>query len=127
MDYDKLIEKTLRSLEGPDPDTGFRRDELAYLALTSKPELPIRDRLAFCLHRTLEDKGLFVAREYHLGGRKHADIAILQGKDSGMSTKVLIELKVSSFFNLDREVHPEGREGIECRIKRAVSSSKCNG
>jgi hypothetical protein len=39
----------------------FAPNELAYLALTSKVELPIRDRLAWSLHTALPGK--IVARE----------------------------------------------------------------
>ena len=109
MDYSKLIGTVLRELENC--ESGFRPDELAYLALTSKPELAVRDRLAYRLHEKLKQDGSLVAREYHIGNRQHADIAILHGKDSGWTTKVLIELKVSSFFNLDRGVHPKSARG----------------
>ncbi len=52
---------------------GFEPDELAYLALTSKPEFQVRDRLAWRLHQVL-DGGLLVAREW-----RRCDLAILEG------------------------------------------------
>ena len=48
----------------------FAAGELAYLALTSKVELPIRDRLAWCLHTSLPNR--VVAREW-----KRCDLAVL--------------------------------------------------
>jgi hypothetical protein len=51
----------------------FEPDELAFLAATSKVELPIRDRLAWAIHRALEDR-FHVAREW-----RRADLAVLDG------------------------------------------------
>ena len=83
----KLLDDALRSLNNA--KTGFRPNEIAYLALTSKPELAVRDRLAFHLYQKLKQDGSLVSREYHIGGRKHADIAILHGKKSGEDNKIL--------------------------------------
>ena len=44
--WSQRVAETMESL-----DQEFSQDELAYLALTSKVELPIRDRLAHTLHR----------------------------------------------------------------------------
>jgi hypothetical protein len=49
----------------------FGQDELAYLALTSKPELPIRDRLAWHMQSSLGDS-FIVSREW-----RRADLAVL--------------------------------------------------
>jgi hypothetical protein len=49
----------------------FQQDELAYLALTSKPELPIRDRLAWHMQTALGDS-FIVSREW-----RRADLAVL--------------------------------------------------
>ena len=51
----------------------FQPDELAFLAATSKVELPIRDRLAWTLQRTLGEE-FAVAREW-----RRADLAVLAG------------------------------------------------
>lgn len=115
MDYSELIGNALRELE--DPKIGFRPGELAYLALTSKPELAIRDRLAFQLHEKLKQNGFSVSREYSLEDHKRADIAVLPGKDSKRPAIGLIELKVSSFFNLDNEAHPKKPGKIVEEIK----------
>ena len=73
----------------------FKTNELAYLALTSKIELPIRDKLAYILFNQLHDKGnlsekYLVAREL-----KRIDLAIL--KDT--KPVVLIEAKAAYTFN----------------------------
>ncbi|UVF22756.1 hypothetical protein HPT29_027425 (plasmid) [Microvirga terrae] len=52
--------------------TEFHPHELAYLAATCKIEFPIRDKLAFYLHRELAPSGLIVAREW-----SHIDLAIV--------------------------------------------------
>ena len=48
----------------------FEEDQLAFLTLTSKPELQIRDALAWHLHRALPD--LIVSREW-----RRTDLAVL--------------------------------------------------
>jgi hypothetical protein len=69
----------------------FEPNELAYLALTSKVELPIRDRLAFALHRRLDQR--LVAREW-----KRVDLAILA--DDGSTPELLLEAKALYTFDL---------------------------
>jgi hypothetical protein len=56
----------------------FVKDELAFLALTSKVERPLLDRVAFQLHRELEGSGAMVAREYPVSARVRADIGVLR-------------------------------------------------
>ncbi|RUO22604.1 hypothetical protein CWE08_05370 [Aliidiomarina iranensis] len=79
-----LIIGSLESLEQE-----FQSDELAYLALTTKIELPFRDRWAFSLYRTLKET-YAVSREW-----KRTDMAILNGQ----SPEVLIELKAMYSFD----------------------------
>ena len=69
-------------------------DELAYLAATSKVELPVRDRFAWRLHRRLEPHGLTVAREW-----KRADLAVLDGA----TVVAVLEAKALYAFDLLRE------------------------
>jgi hypothetical protein len=69
----------------------FEVDELAYLALTSKIELPIRDRLAFALYKRLDQR--LVAREW-----KRVDLAVL-GTD-GSTPELLLEAKALYTFDL---------------------------
>jgi hypothetical protein len=59
----------------------FVKDELAFLALTSKVERPFLDRVAFQLHRGMESSGTVVAREYPVFVGVRADIAILRAGD----------------------------------------------
>ena len=71
----------------------FRPNELAYLALTSKIELPIRDRLAFRLcQRLLESGDLAVAREW-----KNHDLAVVT---NGSEARLLLEAKAMYSFDL---------------------------
>lgn len=88
---ERKIKEGLRGL-----DKRFEDNELAYLALTSKIELPIRDRLAFMLQKMLGQEGFDVAREWPTGnGRERVDIAILK---KGQPV-VLVELKAMYAFN----------------------------
>ncbi len=64
-------------------EVSFEPDELAYLTLTSKPELPLRDRLAWALTKA----GHRVAREW-----KRTDLAIMNGKGEPLA---LVELKAA--------------------------------
>lgn len=71
----------------------FKENELAYLALTSKPELQFRDRLAFQLHEQLINR-ITVAREW-----KRVDLAFLNGNEP----QALIQLKARSLFKFISE------------------------
>jgi hypothetical protein len=64
----------------------FDTDELAYLALTSKPEQHFRDRIAFCLYKRLKDDPVLVCREWN-----RVDLAVLATGDQ--TPNVLLELK----------------------------------
>ena len=69
------------------------KGELAYLALTSKPEFAIRDRLAFELHKQLFPEYI-VAREW-----KRIDMAILRNEDQPEPVaEVVVQLKTWSLF-----------------------------
>lgn len=69
----------------------FAPGELAYLALTSKIERPLQDRLAWSLHTQLP--GLVVAREW-----RNTDIAVLSA--DGSSPEVLLEAKAMYSFDV---------------------------
>jgi hypothetical protein len=69
----------------------FEVGELAYLALTSKVELPIRDRLAFALYKRLDQR--LVAREW-----KRVDLAVLA--PDGSTPELLLEAKALYTFDL---------------------------
>jgi hypothetical protein len=76
-------------------DTRFAPDELAFLALTSKVERPICDRLAFSLSRRLKESFL-VAREWSPSA---VDLAVLS-REAAQSPRVLLELKSWYTFDL---------------------------
>jgi hypothetical protein len=73
-------------------DRGFAPDELAFLALTSKIELPIRDRLGYALYRRLPE--LLVAREW-----RRVDLAVLARGDEAVP-KMLVEATALYTFDL---------------------------
>ena len=70
--------------------SSFEANELAYLALTSKVELPIRDRLAWHLQFALGDEYV-VSREW-----RRADIAVLRQN----APLVQVEAKAMYAFDL---------------------------
>lgn len=78
-------------------DQRFRPGELAYLALTSKVELPLRDRLAFGLHERLWPEAV-VAREHPV----RTDLAILTPDGA---PRLLLEAK--AFYSFDAARDPE--------------------
>lgn len=77
-----------------DSSNSFGENELAYLSLTSKNELVIRDRIAYKLH--VELKNSIVVREYSVKGiNSRIDLAILENDN----IKDIIELK--SMYTFD--------------------------
>ena len=79
----------------------FQKDELAYLALTSKIENPIRDKWAYLIWRNLKEQkiNINVAREWTRPDKKEktkSDIAIVQND----CPIVIIELKAMYTFDL---------------------------
>ena len=84
---------------------------LAYLAITSKPELPVRDRVAWYFHWKHPD--LIAAREYYIKSeknpesRKRVDLALLNEMAEGPSPVVLMEFKAMMTADpLDNPEHP---------------------
>ncbi len=75
-----------------DVTTSFAPNELAYLALTSKVELPLRDRLAWSLHTSLWPEYV-VAREW-----RRTDLAVLH-RDSPAAPVMLLEAKAMYSFD----------------------------
>ncbi len=73
-------------------DARFGADELAFLALTSKVELPVRDRLAYALFERLPDR--LVAREW-----KRVDLAVLARRPTPFPV-MLLEAKALYTFDL---------------------------
>ena len=73
---------------------GFSQDELAYLAVTSKVENPLRDKIAFELHKKYGN--LMVCREYLTRKAQNPpriDVACI---DTSNNLKTLIEFKAHS-------------------------------
>ncbi len=68
----------------------FQENELAYLALTTKIELPFRDRWAYSLFKNLAHTNVNVSREW-----KRTDLALIQNS----SPLALIELKAMYTFD----------------------------
>jgi hypothetical protein len=85
LEFFGLMDASINELENE-----FYEDELAYLAITSKVELPIRDKLAYILHKNI-DKHLFVAREWN-----RIDLAIL---DDYNEPRCLMEFKATNTQN----------------------------
>lgn len=81
----------------------FEPDELAFLAATSKVELPIRDRLAWALHCALDER-FTVSREW-----RRADLAVL-ASDSVISQ---LEAKALYAFNV---LQPANRQAYLNRL-----------
>ena len=75
----------------------FLQDELAYLAITSKVERPIRDKIAFGLHENFSSS-YAICREWNdrenNKDKNHTDIALIKWNDTKPS--FLIELKARS-------------------------------
>ncbi|MBA0125529.1 hypothetical protein H0B56_08250 [Haloechinothrix sp. YIM 98757] len=67
----------------------FEPGELAFLAVTSKAELPIRDRLAWCLAQDLGE-AFIVTREW-----RRADLAILAGSN------VVAQVEAKALYSFD--------------------------
>jgi hypothetical protein len=85
-------------------------DELAYLALTSKPEHALRDRLAWRLHQAVGDH-LVVAREW-----RRVDLAVLD-RDQPVA---LVEAK--SFYAFDA-IRPGHRASWLAKMQADVTKA----
>ena len=72
----------IESLKGL--ETEWQENELAYYALTTKAELPFRDKLSWRMHKQLEKEGVISSREW-----KRTDLALIKDHEP----LALIELK----------------------------------
>ncbi len=101
----------------------FESNELAYLALTSKPEHVIRDRLAFRLHETHFPHSI-VVREY-----ERIDLAILSKGREGYEPEVLLQLKTWSLFtfikNSDKQFQAIQDDEKKCRDVSKTAETYC--
>ena len=85
----------------------FANGELAYLALTSKIERPLLDRIAFSAQRVLQG-GAMVGREFSIRGAGRADVAILENG----RVRCVIEGKAMAVADCTR-TEPKRREYAE--------------
>ncbi len=105
----KAIVESLANL-----DKEFHVDELAYLALTTKIEMPIRDRWAFLLYKNLVNENLIVSREW-----KRTDLALLKNQ----FPESLIELK--AMYSFDAALDPIEVGGyIDAMAKDEIKATK---
>ena len=88
MNIEKELKQALLNI-----DKLFGKNELAYLALTSKIENPIRDKIAVYLNNKLYEKDILIAREW-----KRTDIAAIK---NGVAVS-LIEIKAMYTFDAIR-------------------------
>jgi hypothetical protein len=94
----------------------FATNELAYLALTSKPEHAVRDRLAFALHEKLAPDTL-VAREWF-----RTDLAILRRPAEPV---LLVELK--SIYSFDAATARYDISTWTSRMEDDEAKARCLG
>jgi hypothetical protein len=95
----------------------YNQNELAYLALTSKIELPVRDKWAFLLHESLWPE-FVVTKEW-----RRTDIAVLQN----VIPECLIELKAMySFDALNGRSLEEYIQKMNADEKKAQETSSNN-
>lgn len=87
--YGTILKKIINSIH-----QNYQENELAYLALTSKTENPLRDKIAFELHKIL-GKDKIICREWtnYKKSKTKADIAILH---SNGKPECIIEFKAHS-------------------------------
>lgn len=101
----------------------FEENELAYLSAQCKNELPIRDKIAWNLHKTLNkrygnDSPYVVRREWapEGSGRGKVDLAILEMNDEKKTVKraiALIEFKAQSIARYEKWYIEEFKKDVE--------------
>jgi hypothetical protein len=90
-------------------------NELAYFALTSKPEAQIRDRLAYRLHEILASRDLLVAREW-----RRTDLAVLKPGVPGVPV-ALVEAKALLSADL---LYPKRVEAWRRRVRADIEKAR---
>lgn len=94
MDFksEDIFSLTKEAIKDYETKEGNNIGKLTYLSLTSKPEGPIRDRVAWLFQKKFDDEGknLFSSREF-----KRYDLAILEPKKEP-KVKHIYEFKVGS-------------------------------
>lgn len=89
----------------------FGKEELAYLGLTGKLEVPFQEKLAWKLYGWAMTQGLIATKEWSQKPNIHADIAIL---DKGEPAAIL-ELKAMVTSDPLREIRTKDRAFDELR------------
>lgn len=117
VDFSQLIDTSISELENE-----LYEHELAYLAMTSKVELPLRDKLAYILHKNVA-ANFFVAREWD-----RIDVAIL---DSHYTPHCLIEFKATNTQNgyggIDRGEITHIKKHLKSLLKDLIAiEDRCN-
>lgn len=91
MKYKNLLKETIGNIVN-----SFNENELAYLAITSKIENPLRDKIAYKLHEQLNDK--IICREWkdasNPENKNRYDLAILDKNEKHV--ECLVEFKAHS-------------------------------
>jgi len=90
----------------------FSKNELAYLALTSKPEARIRDALAWGLYESAPE-GYLVTREYSEGSLRY-DLGIVDASNGQNHPTAFLEAKLHFTFDFS--------EGVSDRLKKVIFS-----
>ena len=91
----------------------FQPDELAYLSLTTKIELPFRDRWAYSMFKEFKETNTVVSREW-----KRTDLALLENG----SPSALIELK--AMYSFDAALKPNDIAGFTDAMSRDEEKAK---
>jgi hypothetical protein len=99
----------------------FRLGELAYLAVTSKIENPLRDRIAFALHDQIGDRFL-VHREWKDKHNKKADITVTDMDDA---VNCLIECKAHSAPTYERGYSDLTRKDLKKMYDSSDETTEC--
>ncbi len=96
----------------------FRENELATIAVTSKPEAFIRDKFAFKLSQALVSSGIVVAREWSGQKGQHADLALFDnsGIKKNRATAILEFKSMYTFDPLKAESKRPNRGRYEYRF-----------
>jgi hypothetical protein len=95
----------------------FEEGELAYLASTRKVEDCVRDKIAWRLHQELDSHGVVVSREWPLGGRNRADLALLRDA----APWAIVEFKALYAFDVHIEKNRgEYRERVRADLARVA-------
>jgi hypothetical protein len=92
----EMKENILELLEKFFNNSKLNNEESAYLAMTSKFELPLRDKLAYSLFKYFKERGTenkYVCREWASTDRRRVDIAIMETDNV---PQYLIEVKATN-------------------------------